>query len=94
MSVRGSYSFIAQRALGSECLCTRSATRAIPRSILSNQRSLYQRGPRKTVTAGKRAFTTTARRKLAAPDESFDPRQQDRESDQVDVCIVGGGSDL
>lgn len=24
-------------------------------------------------------------------DESFDPRQVDRESDQVDVCIVGGG---
>ncbi|MCJ1253258.1 hypothetical protein MMC24_001069 [Lignoscripta atroalba] len=24
-------------------------------------------------------------------DDSFDPRQQDRESDEVDVCIVGGG---
>lgn len=24
-------------------------------------------------------------------DKSFDPREQDRESDEVDVCIVGGG---
>lgn len=24
-------------------------------------------------------------------DESFDPKSIDRESDEVDVCIVGGG---
>ncbi|MCJ1399453.1 hypothetical protein MMC11_002655 [Xylographa trunciseda] len=30
-------------------------------------------------------------RKFADVDEDFDPRQQDRESDEVDVCIVGGG---
>ncbi|MCJ1317111.1 hypothetical protein MMC15_002433 [Xylographa vitiligo] len=29
--------------------------------------------------------------KFADVDETFDPRQQDRESDEVDVCIVGGG---
>jgi electron-transferring-flavoprotein dehydrogenase len=32
-----------------------------------------------------------SKRRLAKSDESFDPRQQDRESDDVDVCIVGGG---
>ncbi|MCJ1473806.1 hypothetical protein MMC13_002457 [Lambiella insularis] len=37
------------------------------------------------------AFSTTPSRKLADIDGSFDPRQQDRESDEVDVCIVGGG---
>ena len=31
------------------------------------------------------------RRAFASVDDSFDPQQQDRESDQVDVCIVGGG---
>lgn len=28
---------------------------------------------------------------MATPDESFDPNSIERESDQVDVCIVGGG---
>ncbi|KAF2663092.1 hypothetical protein BT63DRAFT_129780 [Microthyrium microscopicum] len=35
-----------------------------------------------------RTFSLTARR---PSEDEFDPRQQDRESDQVDVCIVGGG---
>lgn len=29
---------------------------------------------------------------MATPDESFDPNTIERESDQVDVCIVGGGT--
>lgn len=39
----------------------------------------------------RRAFTSTQLRRFASVDDSFDPRQQERESDQVDVCIVGGG---
>ncbi|MBE7182581.1 MAG: NAD(P)-binding protein, partial [Terriglobus roseus] len=39
----------------------------------------------------RRALSSTARARLASADESFDPKQQERESDQVDVCIVGGG---
>ncbi|KAK4542188.1 hypothetical protein LTR36_007035 [Oleoguttula mirabilis] len=44
------------------------------------------------ITAGqRRALSTTTRRRLAAVDDSFDPSTIERESDQVDVCIVGGG---
>lgn len=45
----------------------------------------------------RRAFSGTARRgneaSSSAEDEgaSFDPAQIERESDEVDVCIVGGG---
>ncbi|KAF2644932.1 hypothetical protein P280DRAFT_183892 [Massarina eburnea CBS 473.64] len=39
----------------------------------------------------RRALSSTARSRLAEHDDSFDPQQQDRESDEVDVCIVGGG---
>lgn len=39
----------------------------------------------------RRAFTASALRKLATPDDSFNPNDIERESDQVDVCIVGGG---
>ena len=45
--------------------------------------------------AGPRAFTTATassrQHKTGADDESFDPATVERESDQVDVCIVGGG---
>ena len=44
------------------------------------------------VTAGqRRAFTNTARSRFATPDDTFDPRTIEREADEVDVCIVGGG---
>ncbi|KAF2813811.1 electron transfer flavo protein-ubiquinone oxidoreductase-like protein [Mytilinidion resinicola] len=43
------------------------------------------------VAGQRRAITSTARSRLAEAQESFDPRQQERESDEVDVCIVGGG---
>ena len=39
----------------------------------------------------KKSLSTTPRRRLADVNDSFDPREQDRESDEVDVCIVGGG---
>jgi electron-transferring-flavoprotein dehydrogenase len=29
---------------------------------------------------------------MASEEESFDPKSIDRESDEVDVCIVGGGA--
>lgn len=28
---------------------------------------------------------------MASPDEAFDPNSIEREGDEVDVCIVGGG---
>ncbi|KAK7753622.1 hypothetical protein SLS62_004480 [Diatrype stigma] len=38
-----------------------------------------------------RLFSTTRPRFLASADESFDPQTVERESDEVDVCIIGGG---
>ncbi|XXG95648.1 hypothetical protein Hte_001917 [Hypoxylon texense] len=38
-----------------------------------------------------RSFSTTRPRRLASADDSFDPKTIERESDEVDVCIVGGG---
>lgn len=39
----------------------------------------------------RRLFSTTRPRFLASADESFDPQTVERESDEVDVCIIGGG---
>lgn len=41
--------------------------------------------------AARRCLSTTPRRFYAEADESFDPASIERESDQVDVCIIGGG---
>lgn len=38
-----------------------------------------------------RAFTQSLRRKYTDEEGNWDPRLNDRESDEVDVCIVGGG---
>jgi hypothetical protein len=39
-----------------------------------------------------RALSTSRPARYATVDESLDFRDQDRESDEVDVCIVGGGN--
>ena len=45
-----------------------------------------------SITAGqRRTFATTIRRRFASVDDSLEQLHQDRESDEVDVCIVGGG---
>lgn len=41
-----------------------------------------------------RAFSISAARRFADVNDSFDPKSVDRESDEVDVCIVGGGMSL
>ncbi|KAI9882383.1 MAG: hypothetical protein M1823_005869 [Watsoniomyces obsoletus] len=38
-----------------------------------------------------RTFATTRSRALATPSTEFNPQEQEREKDEVDVCIVGGG---
>ncbi|KKA28860.1 hypothetical protein TD95_000293 [Thielaviopsis punctulata] len=43
--------------------------------------------PPSAIPVAQRAFSTTA----ARPSNDFDPTTIERESDQVDVCIVGGG---
>lgn len=41
-----------------------------------------------------RALSTSRSSRYATVEESLDFREQDRESDEVDVCIVGGGNGL
>jgi electron-transferring-flavoprotein dehydrogenase len=43
------------------------------------------------IAGQRRALSSTARARFAAVDGSFDPKSVERETDQVDVCIVGGG---
>jgi electron-transferring-flavoprotein dehydrogenase len=38
-----------------------------------------------------RAFSQSLSTRLPDEHDQFDPRQVERESDEVDVCIVGGG---
>ncbi|KAF2797402.1 electron transfer flavo protein-ubiquinone oxidoreductase-like protein [Melanomma pulvis-pyrius CBS 109.77] len=47
--------------------------------------------PALRIAGQRRAISSTTRTRFADVEESFDPRQQDREVDEVDVCIVGGG---
>ncbi|EEH04881.1 electron transfer flavoprotein ubiquinone oxidoreductase [Histoplasma capsulatum G186AR] len=39
----------------------------------------------------KRDFSSTLQRRFASDSDSFDPSRIERESDSVDVCIIGGG---
>ena len=39
----------------------------------------------------RNGFSTTVKQRLADVNGILDPQQQERESDVVDVCIVGGG---
>lgn len=44
------------------------------------------------ITAGqRRAFSSTPRRKFAEVEDHLNPLKQEREADEVDICIVGGG---
>ncbi|KAF2200712.1 hypothetical protein GQ43DRAFT_456254 [Delitschia confertaspora ATCC 74209] len=54
-------------------------------------RSLPTYRPALRIAGQRRAFTSTVRTRLADVDDPFDPKSIERESDEVDVCIVGGG---
>ena len=43
------------------------------------------------VAGQRRAISSSTSRRYAAVEEAFDPAAIERESDEVDVCIVGGG---
>jgi electron-transferring-flavoprotein dehydrogenase len=47
--------------------------------------------PAVRIAGQRRALSTTPRTRFAAEDDTFDPRSVERESDEVDVLIVGGG---
>ena len=67
------------------------ATRKYSYFAPARRRCLYDRVRSFNPAITRLAFSTTSMQKFADVDETFDPRQQDRESDEVDVCIVGGG---
>jgi electron-transferring-flavoprotein dehydrogenase len=60
------------------------------RPTFRNSALIHQLHSQCTFKAQKRTISISHQR-LANTEESYDPRQQDRESDEVDVCIVGGG---
>ena len=68
-----------------------TAPRAYSHFPPTRRRCLLQQSKRNCLLINKRTFATTPWRRFADVDDSFDPLQQDRESDEVDVCIVGGG---
>lgn len=73
---------------------TRNPLRSFPRPVscsLHRRTSQNAYRPAQRVAGQRRAFTSTSHRRLATAEDSFDPRYSERESDQVDVCIVGGG---
>ena len=57
------------------------------------RRRLSQYRPARSafIAGQRRAFSGTVRTRYATVEDSVDPRDQPRESDEVDVCIVGGG---
>ena len=58
----------------------------------ARRRWLLQQPRHNILPLSQRTISTSPQRRFAAVDDAFDPRQQERESDQVDVCIVGGGT--
>ncbi|EMD60986.1 hypothetical protein COCSADRAFT_39690 [Bipolaris sorokiniana ND90Pr] len=71
----------------STLIATRPIASASPhiRSVSGSYR------PALRIAGQRRPFCTTPRTRLAAVDDTFDPKSIERESDEVDVLIVGGG---
>ncbi|KAF2745065.1 electron transfer flavo protein-ubiquinone oxidoreductase-like protein [Sporormia fimetaria CBS 119925] len=64
-------------------------TLACAPQIARCQWSAYR--PATRIAGQRRALSSTARARFAAIDDATNPLQAERESDEVDVCIVGGG---
>ena len=91
MASKTSVSYLARTSLPSSHFFLLTARRAYSHFPPTRRRSLLQRSRDNHFLISRRTFATTPWRGLADVDDSFDPLQQDRESDEVDVCIVGGG---
>lgn len=61
------------------------------RTPLSNPGRHFARQASLLPRVSARAFSQSLCRRLTDENGDFDPRSLDRESDEVDVCIVGGG---
>jgi hypothetical protein len=81
-------------ALSSSQHISRLAALRCPFYFFPTRRRFSQHSPaRPAFIAGqRRAFSKTLRTRYATVEDSIDPRDQPRESDEVDVCIVGGGT--
>ena len=84
-------SSLAKISLSTSNVFLLTARRAYSHFPPTRRRYLLQQSRHNFPLTGRRSFSITPWRGFADVDESFDPRQQDRESDEVDVCIVGGG---
>src|SRR5271155_5108911 len=61
-------------------------TRQFSQPSLSRPRTFMLRIPNQ-----QHAFSISIPQRFAVTNDTFDPKSVDRESDQVNVCIVGGG---
>ncbi|KMU71770.1 electron transfer flavoprotein-ubiquinone oxidoreductase [Coccidioides immitis RMSCC 3703] len=81
------------KAVSTNC-CSRYSTRAAEAIQQQPARGIRRREywARPAIVNQKRTLSgTPARRNAEDGEEKFDPAQVERESDSVDVCIVGGG---
>lgn len=63
-----------------------------PATLFSNPgRRITNRSASFIPPSQTRAFSQSVLRRFTDENGNFDPRSLDRESDEVDVCIVGGG---
>ncbi|KAH8665790.1 electron transfer flavoprotein-ubiquinone oxidoreductase-like protein [Tricladium varicosporioides] len=69
----------------------RATSQCTPRFFQRAPSSSRPRGPLSCYLGQQRAFSISPRKRFADVDGHFDPNSIDRESDEVDVCIVGGG---
>ena len=92
MSFKTPVSAIAIRPLTASNLFVRTTRRAYSYFPPTRRRPcLLQQSRPNCLLIGERTLSTTPWRRLADVNDSFNPREQERESDEVDVCIVGGG---
>jgi hypothetical protein len=58
---------------------------------MASQRTLHHKARAVRHNSIRRAFSISTPQQLTDVSDDFDRKSLDRESDQVDVCIVGGG---
>ncbi|KAK0513249.1 hypothetical protein JMJ35_004235 [Cladonia borealis] len=82
---------LAKRRLSTSIVLLQIPKRARSHFPPARRRCLLQQWMANDPLKQRRTFSATALRSRADVGDVFDPREQDRESDEVDVCIVGGG---
>ena len=99
MTSRLSLPCLARQITRSECptssqvLAIGKASIASITTLNSFTHRIYKRSSAfRSSTGPQRTFCRSSGRRYAVEDENWDPRSEDREVDQVDVCIVGGGN--